>query len=412
MVVSCARCDLQRGRVPTEAAFTDLEGQLTARVDAGDLTREDGPAVRLADGRTLATAYYQCRVCDAVWRLTAPPGALIEMMRAGSASGVPVVREPISMFADAVTLSSPDGRFTATMAGAAEVEGGSPTRGTLRISNGVVREDCSPSIVWSDDSEYLATSEIGGRGRPARVLVFSMSRGEARYAPGHYDGLELQSFSSGSVRATDGEKAIEIDVTAIQWDTPTEETPAEDAPPPAPPVIAEPIAVAEPVARKEAPPTTRVPRGCTIVNDELRLMASRPSSLDGPLTVIGVVGVTLLLWVFVFIANRAGLPIQNPIVLGALVVAPLLALGWLALLRGRWHVVFDRARASVQATRRGSTLGPVRFAPGLVTLRPVPAHPRVFVTLRIETVDFVLATESATDAAALRDGIVAWMTRE
>jgi hypothetical protein len=401
----------------------DLQGQLGARADAGDLTREDGPAVRLPDGRTLATEYYQCRGCDAVWRLTAPPGALIEMMRAGSASGVPVVREPISMFADSVTLSSPDGRFTATMTGAAQVEMGAPTRGTLQISNGIVRDDCNPSIVWSDDSQFLAASEIVDHGQPARVLVFSMSRGEARYAPGQYRGLELQSFSQGSVRATDGEKAIEIDVSGIAWDAPVEATPHEEPPcveapsPVAPPeaiagpiAIAAPIVVAEPVVRRDAPPTTRVPRGCTIVNDELRLLASRPSSFDGPRTAIVVVGATLLLWVLVFIANRAGLPIQNPIVLGGLVLASLAAVGCLAFPRGRWRVVFDRSRLSVHATRFRSTLGPIRFAPGLLSVRPVPARPEVLVTLRIGTVDLTLASESATDAAVLREAIVAWMT--
>jgi hypothetical protein len=313
---------------------------------------------------------------------------------------VPVVREPISMFASSMTLPSPDSRLTATMTDAEAVEMGAPTRGTLRISNGIVHERCSPSVVWSDDSAYLAALEVVDRARPARVLVVSMSRREARYAPGHYDSLEFHSFSDGFVRATDGERAIEIDVSAIDWDAPITETPIEAAP-----------AAPEPVARKDAPPSTRVPRGCTIVNDELRLMASRPSSFDGPLTAIGVLGVTLLLWVFVFIANRAGLAIQSPIVFGVLAIASLFAVGWLALPRGRWRVVFDRARGSVHATRRRRMAGPVRFTPGLVTLRPFPVRPRAFVTLRIGTVDLILASQSATDAAALREAIVAWMAR-
>ena len=429
--MSCARCQLPRGKVPTEAAFSDVQRQLAASVDAGDLTREDGPPARIAaDSQPLPTEYYQCRHCDAVWRLTAPrhdppaanvalehtdPGMLIEMMRAGGASGTPVVREPISMFADAITLSSPDGRFTATVSDAREFQAGSPTHGTLTISNGIVREDCSPSMVWSDDSEYLATSELIDGAHPARVVVFSMSRGDARHAAGQYYGLEFQSFSDGTVRATDGEKAVEIDVRALEWDAPEPEERSVDVP-----VAAEPIAPSEPpeIVQPIAPPVRAprehplaaapMPRGWTVVNDELRITASPPSSFDGAIPAVAVLGVTLLFWVFVFIANRAGVA-QSPVLLGALAVASVLVVGWLALMRGPWRVVLDRGTASVRATRRRRTAGPVRFTPGLVCLRAVRA--RGFVTLRIGTLDLILASQSATDAAALREALVAWMMR-
>jgi hypothetical protein len=415
--------------VPTEAAFADTQRQLGSCVDAGDLTREDGPPVRLAgDPRPLATEYYQCRHCDAVWRLTAPrhhppgpnatfehtnPGMLTEMLRAGGASGVPIVREPISMFAESVTLSSPDGRFTATMTDAQEFQMGSPTHGTLTLSNGMVRENCSPSMVWSDDSEYLATSEIIDRVHPARVVVFSMRRADARYAPGQYDGLEFQSFSDGTVRATDGEKAVEIDVSALEWDPPRPEAPSVEAPErsvasrPPEPVEVEPL-TAPPVAARAHPlAAAPMPRDWTVVNGELRIAAWPPSSFDGVLTAIAVLGITLLFWVFVFIANRAGVA-QSPVLLGALAVASLLVLGWLALMRRPWRVVIDRAAGAVRATRGRRTAGPVRFTPGLVALRTVRARPRAFVTLRIGTVDLILASQPAADAAALREALVAW----
>jgi hypothetical protein len=386
--------------------------------------------VRLAaDPRPLPTEYYQCRHCDAVWRLTAPrhhppgpdatfehtaPGMLTEMLRAGGASGVPIVREPISMFAESVTLPSPDGRFTATMTGAQAFQAGSPSHGTLQISTGIVREHCSPSMVWSDDSEYLATCEIVDRVHPARVVVFSMRRAEARYAPGQYDGLELQSFSDGTVRGTDGEKAVEIDVSALEWDAPRPEPPRVEGPAPsvasrtpAPVEAVEPVAA--PVAARAEPLAAAMPRGWAVVNGELRIAAWPPSSFDGALTAIAVLGITLLFWVFVFIANRAGVA-QSPVLLGALAVASLLVLGWLALVRRPWRVVFDRTAGSVRATRGRRTAGPARFTPGLVALRTVRARPRAFVTLRIGTVDLILASQPAADAAALREALAAWMT--
>ncbi len=310
-----------------------------------------------------------------------------------------------------MTLSSPDGRLTATMADARAFQTGSPTHGTLKISNGIVREDCSPSMVWSDDSEYLATSEITDRAHPARVVVLSMSRGDARYAPGQYDGLEFQSFSDGTVRATDGEKAVEIDVSALEWDAPTPDTPRVDVPAPEPAEPVEPIAPPARVVRAHPLAATPLPSGWTVVNDELRITASPPSSFDGVLTAIAVLGITLLFWVFVFIANRAGVA-QSPVLPGALAVASLLVLGWLALMRRPWRVVFDRTAGSVRATRRHRTAGPVRFTPGLVTLRAVRARPRAFVTLRIGTVDLILASQPAQDAAALREALVGWMMRE
>jgi hypothetical protein len=101
---------------------------------------------------------------------------------------------------------------------------------------------------------------------------------------------------------------------------------------------------------------------------------------------------------------------QSPVLLGALAVASLLVLGWLALVRRPWRVVFDRTAGSVRATRGRRTAGPARFTPGLVALRTVRARPRAFVTLRIGTVDLILASQPAADAAALREALAAWMT--
>jgi hypothetical protein len=121
---------------------------------------------------------------------------------------------PISPLASSATLPSPNGRYTAVITGAVEIQMSGPTRGTLRV-NGIVREHCNPSMAWSDDSEYLAVVEIVDRARPARLVILSMRRGDARYAPGAYGCLELLAFSGGVVKARSLTDAVEIDVSRV-----------------------------------------------------------------------------------------------------------------------------------------------------------------------------------------------------
>lgn len=122
----------------------------------------------------------------------------------------------ISPWSTSATLPSPDGRVTATIAEAIEIGMGAPTSGTLVLSGGTVRESCNPSMVWSDDSEYLAVPEWTSQ-RTQRLLVISARQGASRYAPGHYRVLELHDFAHGRVRGVDSPAwnpmAIDVDVS-------------------------------------------------------------------------------------------------------------------------------------------------------------------------------------------------------
>ncbi|MGD8240333.1 MAG: hypothetical protein PVH68_17390 [Armatimonadota bacterium] len=124
----------------------------------------------------------------------------------------------VSPWDSSVESISPDGQIVATIEDANEVAMGAPTRGQLVLSNGVVRERCNPSIVWSDDSEYLAVPQWTPD-RMQRLMIISVSRRESRCAPGIYDVLQLESFEGGVVRGTDSPihlpRRIAVDVSDL-----------------------------------------------------------------------------------------------------------------------------------------------------------------------------------------------------
>ena len=127
----------------------------------------------------------------------------------------------ISPWAGSVCLTSPDGKLTAAIDDAREVGQGAPTYGTLNISNGMSYRSCNPSIVWSDDSQYLAVPQWT-RERNQRLLVISLVRESSGYAPGLFSVLELHSFLDGKIKGIDSPiyqpREIEIDVSRIQWE--------------------------------------------------------------------------------------------------------------------------------------------------------------------------------------------------
>ena len=127
----------------------------------------------------------------------------------------------ISAWDDSLNLASPDGRITAVIADGHEFGQGSPTIGTLRLSDGSSFESCSPSAVWSDDSKFLAVPQWK-RTQFQRLLVVSIERKGYGYAPGKFSVLELHSFSAGKIKGVDSPaykpRDIEIDLSEIRWE--------------------------------------------------------------------------------------------------------------------------------------------------------------------------------------------------
>ena len=126
----------------------------------------------------------------------------------------------ISAWDDSLNLTSPDGQVTAVMDDGHEFGQGSPIIGTLVLSNGMTFEGCSPSVVWSDDSKFLAVPQWV-RSQRQRVLVISMENQSVGYTSPKFSLLELHSFSEGKIRGVDSPvykpSEIEIDLIEVRW---------------------------------------------------------------------------------------------------------------------------------------------------------------------------------------------------
>jgi hypothetical protein len=137
----------------------------------------------------------------------------------------------ISPWDDKAELKSPDGKFTVCIPDAFEIAMGAPTSGQLRISNGITRDDCNPSMIWSADSEYLAVPQWT-KDCNQRLLVISVTRKKSWYASGKYRVLQLESFIDGVIKGIDSPihmpRQIAVDVSNIDMrDTSTKAAKAD-----------------------------------------------------------------------------------------------------------------------------------------------------------------------------------------
>jgi len=107
----------------------------------------------------------------------------------------------ISPWADGAVLESPDGTKTARLDDGHEFGQGSPTSGRLVLSTGIQIENCSPSMVWSEDSRFLAVPRWQWTGQS--LLLIDTVRGEVRVAPGTFRVLQLSAFRGGIVEGID-----------------------------------------------------------------------------------------------------------------------------------------------------------------------------------------------------------------
>jgi len=94
---------------------------------------------------------------------------------------------------------------------------GAPTSGELKVSNGQRAESCNPSIVWSDDSRFLAFPQWFNRMQ--RLVILDTDSARRAFAPDSYRVLELHSFSQGIVEGVDSPihepRRITIDVRSL-----------------------------------------------------------------------------------------------------------------------------------------------------------------------------------------------------
>jgi hypothetical protein len=109
---------------------------------------------------------------------------------------------PISPWTYYVCLASYDGKFTAAFEYESEVCQGGPTYGRVVLSNGMTYDSCNASLVWSDDSRYLAVPQWTHY-REQRLLVIDAELGTSDVIPEVFQVLELHTFKDGVVEAID-----------------------------------------------------------------------------------------------------------------------------------------------------------------------------------------------------------------
>lgn len=94
---------------------------------------------------------------------------------------------------------------------------GSPTSGELKVSNGQLRLNCNPSMVWSDDSMFLAVPQWFDWRQ--RLLILDTLRRKRVFAPDWFRVLELHSFKDGIVEGIDSPihepRKVAVDVRGL-----------------------------------------------------------------------------------------------------------------------------------------------------------------------------------------------------
>ncbi len=103
---------------------------------------------------------------------------------------------------DDVSKESPNGELVAVIEDAHEIGMGAPTWGDLKISNGMKIEGCNPSIVWSEDSRFLAVPKWT-RDKNQRLIVIDVEREKIYPFSGEYAVLELDRFENGTISGVD-----------------------------------------------------------------------------------------------------------------------------------------------------------------------------------------------------------------
>jgi len=113
---------------------------------------------------------------------------------------------PISPWIDEATATSPDGESIARFHDGMEVAMGAPTMGALTVNRGGVDREISSraaaSMVWSDDSRFLAFSEWT-RAKKQNLCVYRVADGTIQRSPDEFRVLELRGFSGGRISGVD-----------------------------------------------------------------------------------------------------------------------------------------------------------------------------------------------------------------
>jgi hypothetical protein len=116
-----------------------------------------------------------------------------------------------------VRIPSPDGKYWAIVRDASELQMSGPMVGTLALSTGLIEDHCGVSIVWSDDSRFIAAPKLFPERPEFRVLIIRVADGIRKYAPGRMGPLTLSAFRDQRLTIIRNGSVSEIDLSFVRW---------------------------------------------------------------------------------------------------------------------------------------------------------------------------------------------------
>lgn len=124
----------------------------------------------------------------------------------------------ISPWTRSCKVESPNKKFTAEIFYAEEIAMGAPSGGLLTLSNGFSINRCNTSIVWSDDSRYLAVPRWT-ENLAQRLMIIDVANNKVFYDDKLYRVLELHEFKGNTVYGIDSPihkpEKLEVNVSEL-----------------------------------------------------------------------------------------------------------------------------------------------------------------------------------------------------
>jgi hypothetical protein len=101
-----------------------------------------------------------------------------------------------------VEVSSPNGEFVAKVVSTHEIAMGAPVSGMLFVNGKAISKRCSSSIVWSNDSRFIAFPEWTWSNNQ-KLKILNVQSGKIKKLFKAYRVLELEGFNDLIISGVD-----------------------------------------------------------------------------------------------------------------------------------------------------------------------------------------------------------------
>ena len=108
----------------------------------------------------------------------------------------------ISPWSGDVEVSSPNGESLAQVLNTHEIAMGAPAAGRLFVNGKAISKRCSTSIIWSDDSRYIAFPEWTWSNNQ-KLKILNVQSGKIKKLFKSYSVLELSGFNNLVISGVD-----------------------------------------------------------------------------------------------------------------------------------------------------------------------------------------------------------------